>query len=317
MKKVRILVYAPDKTQVYGHLLNANLSKEIKTTLDLCTNEGEARKAIPEADVLLAATTFPVHLLSFAKKLRWIQVLGAGVERFVEGGVPEGVIMTRVNVGFGSLIAEYVMAHLLSLTQKVRDFAKLQEAREWNQKEVAHICGETIGVAGVGAVGREVARIAKAFGMKVFGLDLQKDVHPAIDRSYIFAELRTFLKELKYLVICLPLTVRTTGMFGAAQFAEMRDDAVIVSTARGPIVVTQDLVEALRTGALGGAILDVFDNEPLPPDHPLWGVENVIITPHISGPSIPEDMVDFFVGNFDRFRKGERLKGCVDVERGF
>jgi len=315
MKLLNILVHYPGKSDMYGQLLRDQLHDEVD--LFVCDDIEAIREAIPEAEVLLVATSFPAQLLASAGRLQWIQVLGAGVERFIENGIPEGVLITRVNTGFGHPIAEYVLAHLLSRTQCVREAAEAQRSGEWNLMKVSRLRGEVLGVIGVGAVGEQIALRAKAFGMTVWGLDLQASDHPALDRSLSLDRMSDFLRGAKYVVLCLPLTGKTRGMFGAEQLAAMREDAVLVNVARGPVVIEADLIEALRAGAIGGAILDVFDEEPLPQSSPLWAMGNVVVTPHVSGPSLPDEMVEFFAKNLERFRKNEPLEGCVDVLRGF
>jgi len=315
MKPLETLVYYPGKGDEYRELLTKYVGDAIR--LVVCDDESEIWDAIREAEVLLVATSFPTRCFAEARRVRWIQALGAGVERFVASGIPEGSVLTRVNTGFGPLIGEYVFGHLLASTQRIRRIAQAQSERKWRPVPVEHLRGEMLGVAGMGAIGSVIATRAKAFEMTVWGLDLQCPSHPALDRGFEMGQLAAFLASLRYLVLCLPLTELTRSMFGADQFRGMRDDAILVNVARGALVIEEDLVNALRTGEIHGAILDVFIEEPLPESSPLWSLPNAVVTPHTAGPSVPAEMVEFFGRNLVRFLNDEPLEGLVDVRRGF
>lgn len=314
MEKLRVLVFHHADVEPYVTLLN-RMAPELE--LLVCKTEHDIEKWISEADILFVSTRFPAHLLAKGTSVKWIQVMGAGVERFVQEKLPEGAVLTRVNVGFGDKIAEYVMAYMLLFTQRITEVIDNQRQKQWVPLDLMWLKGEVLGVAGVGAIGTEVARRGRCFGMKVVGFDVNPKNLPELDQCYGWSEFLEFVAIPKYLVICLPLTPKTQGLFGREAFEAMRRDSIIVNVARGPIIRQSELVEALRARKIAGAVLDVFEQEPLPTHNPLWEMPNVIVTPHHAGPSLPQEMVEFFLANLARFRRGEPLRGRVDLTQGF
>lgn len=283
-----------------------------------CDSEEEVSQSIEQADVILGSITFPAHLLSLATRLRWIQVTGAGVDAFLaKSYLPKGVMLTRADVSFGDQIAEYVIGHLLALTQQLRDVYHLQHQRTWQPLEVEFLKAKTMGIAGTGSIGQSVADRARGMGMRTIGLaNTQREV-PGFEAMYAPDDLASFLCQLDVLVICLPLTEATRGIIGAEQLALLKDSAVLINIARGAILDEAALTDALRRRSIRAAILDVFEHEPLLADSPLWAMDNVTITSHHSGLNIPDDIIDFFLENLRRFRSGDRLAGLVDLTRGY
>jgi len=283
-----------------------------------CESEDEVRQCIEQTDVILGSISFPSQMLSLAKRLRWIQVTGAGVDAFLsKSNLPDDVMLTRADVSFGSQIAEYVIGHLLALTQCLRDIHHLQLKRTWQPLEVEFLKGKTMGIAGTGSIGRAVANHARGMGMRTIGLANRARELPGFEMVYGTDDLATFLSGLDVLVICLPLTAQTRGLFGRPQLAQLKPSAILVNVARGPVVNEEALIDALQQRAIRAAILDVFEREPLPPDSPFWGMDNVTITSHHSGLNIPDAIIDFFLENLRRFRAGDRLNGLVDLTRGY
>lgn len=315
MGNLRVLIYHHEDPKPYVKSLQ---QKAPELELLVCETEREVEDLVDKADVLFVSTRFPSRHLAKGSRVRWIQTMGAGVERFTQGvALSPGTILTRVNAGFGDKIAEYVMAYMLAHAQRAAEVLRNQDRRHWAPLKLSWLRGQTLGVAGVGAIGVEVARRGGCLGMKVVGFDLEPKTIPFLDRCYGWSDFLEFVAIPRYLVICLPLTAGTRGLFGRGAFAAMRRDAVIINTARGPIICQDELVAALRAEEIQGAILDVFEEEPLPSDSPLWTMPNVVVTPHHSGPSVPEEMVGFFLANLVRFRQGQPLSGVVDLQRGF
>jgi len=283
-----------------------------------CESEEEVRQSIEHADIILGSISFPSHLLSLAKRLRWIQVTGAGVDAFLsKSDIPDGVMLTRADVSFGDQIAEYVIGHLLSITQRLRNVHHFQAERTWQPLEIGFLKGKTMGVAGTGSVGRAVADRARGMGMRTIGLASSARELSQFETVYGPDGFASFLPQLDVLVICLPLTEKTRGMFGAQQLALLKDSAVLVNVARGPIVDEEALIDVLMNRQIRAAILDVFNREPLPDDSPFWTMDNVTITSHHSGLNIPDDIIDFFLENLRRFQTGNRLNGVVDLMKGY
>lgn len=311
---LNVLVFLRESSARYRERLTG--SDVVRYTF--CESEEEVRQSIGQTDIILGSISFPSHVLSLAKRLRWIQATAAGVDAFLsKSDFPDGVMLTRADVSYGNQIAEYVIGHLLALTQCLRDIHHLQLERTWQPLEVEFLKGRTMGIAGTGSIGRAVANRARGMGMRTIGLANSPRELPGFEMVYGTDDLATFLSELAVLVICLPLTAQTRGLFGRHQLAQLKPSAILVNVARGPVVDEEALIDALQQRAIRAAILDVFEREPLPPDSPLWGMSNVTITSHHSGLNIPDDIIDFFLENLRRFRAGDRLNGLVDLTRGY
>ena len=283
-----------------------------------CESEEDIARNVESADVILGSIQFPTAHLSRAKRLRWIQVTGAGVDGFLAGTeIPAGILLTRADLSFGEQIAEYVIGHLLARTQRLRTVYALQRERRWEPLTVGFLRGRTLGVAGAGSIGSAVADRARAFGMRTAGLTRSGSTRSAFDASYGADQRNAFLADLDVLVLCLPLTPETRGWIGRAELAAMKPSAILVNVSRGAIVDERALIDALREGSIGGAILDVFETEPLPAESPLWALDNVTVTSHHAGLNVPDEMIDFFLENLARFQAARPLKGLVDRERGY
>ena len=311
---LNVLVYLRESDMRYRQRLID--SDSVRYTF--CKSENEVRKALVDADIILGSISFPAHLLSLAKHLRWIQVTGAGVDAFLaKQSLPDGVLLTRADVSFGDQIGEYVIGHLLSLTQRLRDVHHHQAKRAWHPLEVEFLKGRTMGIAGTGSIGQAIAVRAQAMGMRLLGFANTSREIQGFESVYGSAHLALFLSQLDALVICLPLTEHTRGLLGSEELAMLKESAILVNVARGAIVDEAALIDALQHQRLGGAILDVFEREPLPAESPLWGLENVTVTSHHSGLNIPDDIITFFLENFARFQSGDSMNGLVDVARGY
>jgi glyoxylate/hydroxypyruvate reductase A len=273
---------------------------------------------VSEVDIIFAGSTFPLDVLHRAKKLKWIQSMGAGVENFIRAGtIPSDVVLTKVRGVFGSIMSEYVIAYILAMTQKMPTVFENKRNKKWSIFLVDSIRQKTVGVMGLGSVGATIAYRVHLTGAETVGYDGQERTLPFVSRVYGPPELDSFLKEVDFLVLALPLTNETEGILGARELDLMKDSAYLVNVARGALVREEALLGALKNRAIAGAVLDVFNEEPLPASHPFWELENVIITPHISGPSIPEEITEIFIRNLKRFEEGAELEGVVDLSRGY
>lgn len=314
----RVLVHHPADTMEYARLASACLPE---VDFVPCPAAGDIEALMPEVEIVFG-WRIPTRCFRLARRLCWLQGMGAGVEDLIASAdLPPGVIITRITGIFGPWIAEYTLAHVLAWTQGLRRSLDNQAARRWDKFLVRKARGMRLGVAGLGSVGQEVASLAAAAGLQVSGLDLEPRRLPDGSAAYCGGkgspELYRFLSGLDVLSVNLPLTPDTERMFGARELAALPAGAFIVNTARGKIIDQDALVEALRSGHLGGAALDVFETEPLPQDSPFWGLPGVTVTAHISGPSTPAEVVPIFVDNYRRYRSGEPLVGLVDRARGF
>jgi phosphoglycerate dehydrogenase-like enzyme len=306
-----LLVYHPDEVEAYASLIRAPR----RVAVHACATPEAARPVIADAEILYA-WRFPPELLAKAARLRWIQAMGAGVDRFLVPELPPEVVITRAPV-FGTWMVEYVFGWCVQVTQKMATYREAQRRHQWITTVPDRLRDRTLVLVGVGEIGRALARAAKTFGMRVIGVTRSGRRQPGLDRAYRTAERVRALAEADFAVLCLPLTAETRGLIGARELAALRPHAWLVNIARGPIVDEAALMAALESRRLGGAILDVFDVEPLPASHPLWDLPNAVITPHISGPSTPADIAPIFNDNLRRYLRGQRLRHVVARRRGY
>jgi phosphoglycerate dehydrogenase-like enzyme len=223
--------------------------------------------------------------LSPHSKLKWLQTWSAGVDSLpLEALASKNVFVTSANGVHAYPISETIFALMLSLTRKIHTYVKNQQERKWHHSGMKlEMHEKTVGIIGVGMIGKEAAKIAKAFGMKVLGVRHSGKPQEFVDEMYTTAQLDEILPNCDYVVVTLPLTKETNRLFGSKQFELMKSSAFFINIGRGEIVVEEDLISALQKGIIAGAGLDVFEKEPLSVDSPLWEMENVIITPHTSG----------------------------------
>jgi len=310
-----ILVYHPDEGEADAYARRIHLPRR-GVTVRACAAPAEAEAVIGETEILYA-WNFPPHLLGRAPRLRWVQSMGAGVERFIVPELPPGVTLTRAAGIFGPWMAEYTLGWCLWVTQHVDTFREQQRQRRWRPIDPRRLHGATLCVVGLGAIGRTIARSARSFGMTVVGVRRSRRRSPAVHAVYGAGALRRALGRADFVVLTVPLTGATHGLVGAAELAAMKSSAWLINIARGPVVDEPALLGALRARRIAGAVLDVFDLEPLPPDHPLWDLDNVVITPHISGPSTPDEIALIFNDNLRRYLAGRPLRHVVDPRRGY
>ncbi|MEU3764694.1 D-2-hydroxyacid dehydrogenase [Amycolatopsis keratiniphila] len=256
-----------------------------------------------------------------ADRLRWLHIASAGVDPVLFPGLQESdVVLTNSRGVFDGAIAEYVLGVVLTFA---KDFARswdLQKQRQWKHRESERISGRRVLVVGTGPIGRSIARMLRAAGMSVAGVGRRPRAgDPDFGDVYASSELSRHLPGADYVVAVAPLTEQTKGMFDTEAFGVMKPGSRFVNVGRGELVVTSDLIGALRDGPLGGAALDVFDTEPLPADSPLWTMENVLISPHMSGDFVGwrNTLVEVFADNFRRWRAGEPLRNVVDKQLGY
>jgi glyoxylate/hydroxypyruvate reductase A len=310
---VSILVYHPEEAQAYARLIRAPRGR---VRIRVASTPAEAVPSLEEMDVLYT-WGFPSELLPHARALRWVQVMGAGVDSFLDAPFPPKVILTRAEGVFGPWMAEYVFAWMLWGTQHVETVRAAQRAGRWEPVPPTLLRGRTLGVIGLGSTGRAIARTARAFAMRVLGLNRSGRRVPEVERVYRRPGVREFLRASDYVVLAAPLTPESRGIIGEAELRAMRPGAWLLNVGRGALVQEDALIRALRERWIAGAILDVFLEEPLPPTHPFWEMPNVVVTPHISGPSDPAEIAPIFNENLQRFLQSRPLRGRVDLRRGY
>ncbi|WP_135822737.1 D-2-hydroxyacid dehydrogenase [Halostella litorea] len=225
-----------------------------------------------------------------------------------------GVAVTNASGVHGPNIGEHVLGAILSFARRFHEGRRRQERREWRHYRAHELQGSTVGVVGLGAIGRAVVDRLEPFGVDTVGVRYSPEKGGPTDEVVGFDDVGEVAAETDYLVLACPLTDATRGLIGREEFVTMPPEAVLVNVARGPVVDTDALVDALRSNWIRGAALDVTDPEPLPEDHPLWNLGNVQITPHNAGhtPDYYERLADIVAGNAERLAAGEELENRVN-----
>jgi D-2-hydroxyacid dehydrogenase (NADP+) len=267
---------------------------------------------------------FAPELLRKAKRLKWVHFAMAGVDDALHPALVESPVLVTSSVSVHAQpVAEHAFAMILAFARGLVIASANQHERRWARREVVYSIHElhdmTLGVVGLGHIGRAVAGLGKAFGMHVLGVSRHGADDENVDEVYAADGLPKVLTRADFVVLCVPLTAETRGIIGVDEFRLMKESAYLINVARGPLVREDMLIEALRHRWIAGAGLDVFETEPLPPDHPLYNLDNVIISPHVAGvtPYYWERMAKLFVDNFQKFLAGEEPSTKVDKERGY
>lgn len=284
----------------------------------------ELAAALKGADALFLWDFFSTavrDVWEHAGSLKWIHVAAAGVDTLLFSElVDSGVIVTNSRGIFDRPIAEFVLASVLAFAKDIPGSLRRQQAGIWEHRETERIDGCTALVVGTGAIGRETARLLDAVGMTVSGVGrTERDGDPDFGVVHASSNLAKIVGNADYVVLIAPLTDSTNGMVDADVLAAMKRSARIINVGRGELIQQEALVEALREGQISGAALDVFPTEPLPSESPLWDMENVLVSAHLSGDALGwlERLSDLFVDNADRYRRGEPLLNVVDKDLGY
>jgi len=288
------------------------------------TTNDEALTTIPDADVAFS-TRIDRTQLAAAPRLRWIHSPAAGIGGMLYAEMLARPIVLTNSRGLSSeTIAEHVLAVTLAMFRRLPEAFRSQAARQWAQNEIGaagnrQIAGARVLVVGLGAIGTAVARRMALLGARVTGLRRRSTVVVEGVDVLGIDRLHDSLPGAAVVVIAAPHTQETRNLIGARELNAMSSDAILVNVSRGPLVDESALIEALRAGTIGGAALDVFVDEPLPPESPFWTLPNVLITPHTS--AVRSDYWDvataLFAENLRRFEAGEELVNLVDKEAGY
>ncbi|MEF2096515.1 D-2-hydroxyacid dehydrogenase [Bacillus sp. CFBP9009] len=258
-----------------------------------------------------------------ASEVKWIQTWSAGVNALpLENLEQKNVQITTANGVHAYPISETIFALMLALTRKVDTYIKQQQTKTWHHAHMKQeIHEKTIGIIGVGKIGKETAKIAKAFGMTVLGMRHSDKSEEFVDEMFTQEHLNDLLPRCDYIVVTLPLTPETRNMFGKKEFRLMKRSAFFINIGRGNLVIQNELVQALMDKEIAGAGLDVFETEPLPENSPLWELDNVIITPHTSGNTEFYDqrlIHDIFMPNLKNYLNGKELStNLLDYKKGY
>ncbi len=284
------------------------------------TCEEDVPRAIEDADAYFGRMT--PEILKAGKKLQWVQATSAGLDGYY---FPElrasDLMVTNIRGIYSDVIADHVFSLVMAFVRGLHHYIRNQSQGKWEKgARVIHLAGTTLGVVGLGGIGLAVAERGPVFGMRVLGMDPAPKGKPDfIARIYSPDELSDMVGVSDFVVICVPHTAETEGLFDADMFDAMKSTGILINIGRGKVVKLQALTEALQRGQILGAGLDVYEEEPLPQGHALWAMENVILTPHVAGisPEIDKRRKALIVENVRRFCMGEPLLNVVDNQKGY
>ena len=308
------------------------LLQEAASSEVVCVTDQEQLIAqLPETEVLCSFSV-PKHWRELAPHLRWLQYPGAGIDGLRSSGLLDeqsGVVVTSAAGIHATTISEYVFGSMLMFNWNWPQMVRLQDSHLWARSAGWYnlggreLAGQTLGVVGMGNIGRRIAQVGRAFGMRVLGIRRAFGgagaSDPDLDQGYAPSALRELLGQSDYVVLSVPLTPETDHLIGEEELRSMKSNAYLVNIARGRVVDEQSLIRALREGWIAGAGLDVAEVEPLPSNSPLYTMPNVILTPHIAGVSVHYDgrLAELFADNLRRYRSGEPLLNRFDPARGY
>lgn len=301
----KLLILSRDAEEYHPRIVQANLPD-----LEIVSDPTQAEIVLGEPKAIRDA----LPLLSQPK---WIQAIYAGVEPLVDPAQRRDYVLTNARGVFGPLMSEYVFGYLLFLEKRMLERIQAQKSREWQRTESGILRGRTLGLLGVGSIGAHLAGTAKHFGMTVRGYTRASETSQHIDAYYHGANLLKFAEGLDYLVSVLPRTNDTDKIVNEALLNALPRHAIFVNVGRGNAVDEPALAKALNEGSLAAAVLDVFEQEPLPREHPFWDTPNLYMTYHTSAISYPEDITRVFIENYHHYIEGKPLKYVVDFEKGY
>lgn len=297
----------------------------VRNQIKISLNPAKFSEHLAEAEVI-ATYRFSAEQLAQCHQLRWLYLGAAGIEKSLSPAlVNSDVIVTNARGIHGDRMAEFVLGAILFLANRFDIAVRGQFIQQWQQKEMIKgrfpMTGKTVGIAGIGAIGAEIGKWCAAVGLRVIGL--RRDLHlpkpDAFAEIFSTAQLEGFLRQSDFVVLTLPLTSETRGLLNAERLRLLKPEAYLINIGRGELLDETALLTLLRERQIAGAVLDVFQNEPLPADHPFWHLDNVLVTPHISGnfEEYVERVGEQFAENLARYLRGEALLNVVDKKRGY
>ncbi len=318
------LLMLPPQTPITREWAKRLAAAQPNVSVIVAENETEAAGVIARADA--AFGTVPPALLRAASKLRWIQAPQAAPPAgwYYPELIAHPAVVTNFREIFNDHIGAHIMAFVLAFARGLHQYLPQQLNREWRPAPldtgVIHLPEATALIVGVGGIGAETARLAAAFGMQVLGVDARRrEAPPGMAELHQEGVLESLLPRADFVILTIPHTPSTEGLMNRARFKLMKRSAFFINIGRGMTTRLDDLVAALNAGEIAGAALDVFEQEPLPSDHPLWTTPGVLITPHTAGfgPYLDDRRYDILSDNCRRFVAGQPLRNVVDKASWF
>ena len=294
------------------------ISSELGVSADI--NAASRKELVQQVyqgeEVVLGRPDFLAQLMDTAPPVRWVQSTWAGVTPLIQHAYRD-YVLTGVKGIFGQQMSEYVLTHLLAHEGRLRQRWQSQQSGLWDNRVSGSLCDKTLGIMGTGSIGAAVAESCAALGVRCTGLNSSGHSHPAFQQVFAPDELTEFLQDADYVLGLLPDLPSTTGLLNARAFESMKKDALLINVGRGNLIVEDDLVHALKTQKIAGAVLDVFQQEPLPADSALWSAPDLTITGHIAAVSRPDDIAGLFLQNYERYCSGQALLHTIDFDKGY
>ncbi|HEX6593045.1 MAG TPA: D-2-hydroxyacid dehydrogenase [Bacillota bacterium] len=313
-------------------LFSANISKRHrlhlqetfpKQTFIFCTNMDEAQKYLPKARILVTyGEDLNEGLIAEAKNLSWIMVMSAGIDQLpFEAIHAKDILVTNARGIHKIPMGEYVIAMLLQVYRQAKVLMENEADHIWDRSvKMKEISGRTMLIAGTGAIGQEVARLAKAFQMKTYGISRSGTNVKHFDANYSTEQMIDVLPKADFVISVLPSTKETKNLFSRQHFQKMKETAIFLNMGRGDVVREETVLQAIQDGEIAHAVLDVFKEEPLPEDHPFWKEENITVTPHFSGMSsmYVTRSLEIFIHNLKQYvAQKDEFINIIDVTRGY
>jgi phosphoglycerate dehydrogenase-like enzyme len=322
MKKLSILILAaPDEPQL-------SMLNELRETASLLIGDSvQAFENAASADIIFnwsGSLSLIRDVFLMSRSVCWIHSRSAGLERtlFPEL-IASNVVMTNGSGVFSPSLGEFTLAAILYFAKDFRRMIRNQMAARWEPFDILPISGQTVGIVGYGDIGRAVASRVHSMGMNVLAVKrhppTQNNPDPFAERIYSPDQRLAMLPQCDYVVVAAPLNAETAGLINGPEFAAMKPSAVIINVGRGPVIDEPAMINALSHNKIKGAALDVFDEEPLPANHPFYKLENVLLSPHCADhtPDWLDNAMRFFLAQFEKFHRGEPLLNVVDKKLGY
>ena len=310
----RLLILSPE-AEKYAELIRREGLHDLE--IIAADNVESAATRVTKCNIILGAPILVSEVLHLAQQLDWVQSSWAGVDCLCKPGLRRDYVLTGAKEVFGSSISEYVLTYLFAFERRVFVMHSNQLNKRWEPLPYRRSHEITLGIAGLGSIGRQLARTARVFGIHVVALNRSGRYCEDVEKVYTIDKPGGFFERSDYVVLTLPDTTQTRHFINADVLRMMKPSSVLINVGRGMAINEEDLVCALREGLIGGAVLDVFTNEPLAQDNPLWRMPNVYITPHTAAVSFPEDIIGIFIDNYQRYIKNKSLQFIIDFELGY
>ena len=310
----KLLILAADAAK-YTRLIKAAELQQLEVMT--ASDAGSAKIQAAKCNIVLGDPPMVGEVLASADQLEWVQSTWAGVDHLCRTNMRRDYILTGAKDIFGPPISEYVMTYLFALERRFFTMRINQLKRSWKPLAYRSSKQITLGIVGLGSIGAHLARTARQFGIRVIGLNRSGCRCENVEKVYTSDDPADFFTEPDYIVLTLPDTPQTRHFINADNLSLMKPSAVLMNVGRGSLINEADLLTALREDVIAGAVLDVFQNEPLVQDSPLWQLPNVYITPHTAAMSFAQDIVEIFIDNYKRFIQKQPLSYIIDFDLGY